>query len=202
MNGSSLPGGGAAGTAAQSCGCPIPAGARGHGWALSSLSWGQPARGRGGAGGPFHPSSAGVPFLCCLPRALCGAGAQPALRHVPPGTAPSPAARAEFPRSLWFRPCGALQTNTSAPVAWFPGAVCGAPLRAELRRETGPGERVVRPRRGEELRCGAGKALAETVPSFAEKGRAVGVFKCADKNGVEPRGRRLWGSRCGGRLCH
>lgn len=29
-----------AGAAAQRCGCPIPAGARGHGWALGSLSWG------------------------------------------------------------------------------------------------------------------------------------------------------------------
>jgi len=34
-------------TAAQSCGCPIPGGAPGHGWALGSLSWEYPAHGRG-----------------------------------------------------------------------------------------------------------------------------------------------------------
>jgi len=34
-------------TAAQSCGCPIPGGTQGHGWALGSLSWwGHPAHSR------------------------------------------------------------------------------------------------------------------------------------------------------------
>lgn len=52
------------------CGCPIPAGANGHGCALGSLSWGQggqPVHGRGRAGGglqvSFQPNCAVIPWF-------------------------------------------------------------------------------------------------------------------------------------------
>ena len=37
-------------SAAQGCGCSVPGGVCGCGWALGSLSWGGTAHGRGGAG--------------------------------------------------------------------------------------------------------------------------------------------------------
>ena len=160
------------------CAAPLtrsPGGARGHGWALGSLSgWGQPAHGRGGAGGPFQPEPPG-PTQRYLRKRRDGGGPCGA----PGGTplpAPFPPAAAgfcfRFP-SRWRRSqrfpscCGPLCHRSSSSKSregrWF-------------LRPPPPAAGRTRPRRAGS--CGALRGAARPWQKAEGSGRARGCAGC------------------------